>query len=297
MIPVQPQYVITRPSEHRAAHSLPKNSKPLLSPAAIRARLYELRYLPFYPSSITHPNTHPFLWRFPSPIGLRKLVHQYSWTDPLNPWILGALYQFEAVHNLPIVHGKDGILDLPRRIQKALLHATRKDPHPWTWVLVTKTPRPETIRIFVAHKGWVFRSICNTGVLHSTPNGTWPIYARALHTAMIGQFPIPVTQRFYRLYRAARFAGFHVPVIHFGDYHGYLVRYQPYDDPDIRWVNYFYQGRAVHFYPRAAYGFPQSAGCVELPKNSARRAYSILHYGVPVSIVTKFSPHMLAVHQ
>lgn len=265
---------------------------PNLTAGALRSILYHLHYLPFTVDKTPHKVSYH--WRFPVPPVLSHLVAQYAWTDPFNPWVLGALYQFERVHGLPIDHGKDGILGLPHTILKALRHAKTTDPHAWTWVLVTKQPEPETIRIFVAHRGWVFRSVCNTGVLHSTPDGTWPIYARALHTTMVGEFPIPVTQRFYRLYRAAVSAGFHVPIIHFGDVNGYLVRYQPYDDPDIRWVNYFYQGRAVHYFPRASYGFPQSAGCVELPKPSARKAFTILHYGVPVTILTRVKASFLA---
>ncbi len=39
--------------------------------------------------------------------------------------------------------------------------------------------------------------------------------------------------------------------------------------PDVPWVNYFNGGDAVHGYPRASYGFPQSNGCVELPIETA----------------------------
>lgn len=52
----------------------------------------------------------------------------------------------------------------------------------------------------------------------------------------------------------------------------------------ILWVNYFDDGRGIHYYPRASYGFPQSAGCVEEPYASAPVTYRYLHYGVPVTV-------------
>ena len=37
-----------------------------------------------------------------------------------------------------------------------------------------------------------------------------------------------------------------------------------YSDPGVKWVNYFSGGSAVHGFPRASYGSPQSVGCLEL---------------------------------
>ncbi|MCE5387603.1 MAG: L,D-transpeptidase [Acidithiobacillus sp.] len=259
-----------------------------LTGAETRQILIRLGYLPLLSTRYLGPRGnlhHQYAWDFPAPAVLTKLVAEDPWTDPFNPWVLGALYQFEAVHNLPICPGSDGIRGLAKATQRALLVANKADPHPWTWVLVSKFPRPEMVRVFVAGRGWVFRTPCNTGVLHATPNGTWPVYARAKHTQMIGEFPIPVSAHAVHLYQAAVAAGYSIPKIDYGRYHHQWVQYQHYDDPDIRWVNYFFRGRAIHFYPRASYGFPQSAGCVELPKTAARAIFSLLHYGVPVSIV------------
>ena len=33
------------------------------------------------------------------------------------------------------------------------------------------------------------------------------------------------------------------------------------------WISYFNGGDAVHYFDRAAYGYEQSLGCVELPRN------------------------------
>lgn len=38
-------------------------------------------------------------------------------------------------------------------------------------------------------------------------------------------------------------------------------------------------GDAVHGYPRASYGFPQSNGCVELPIETAHRVFDRLAIG------------------
>jgi len=47
----------------------------------------------------------------------------------------------------------------------------------------------------------------------------------------------------------------------------------------VPWVNYFNGGDAVHGYPRASYGFPQSNGCVELPIETAHRVFDRLAIG------------------
>lgn len=262
------------------------------SPTVLQARkvrhiLIRLHYLPLIPEDYlgAHGHIHKtYQWRFKIPRALQALAASDSWQDPWNPLVLGALYQFEAVHNLPIVPGGMGIRGLPLNIEKALLHAKKTDPDPWTWILVTKFPRPEEIHLFMGGHGWIFQSKANTGVMHATPDGTWPVYARDTHTAMVGRFPIPVSHAQIRLYEAAKSAGYALQSVHYSRYHHHWVQYQHYDDPDIRWVNYFDRGRAVHFYPRTTYGFPQSAGCVELPKSAARKVYGLIHYGTPVTV-------------
>ncbi|MBU2741532.1 L,D-transpeptidase [Acidithiobacillus albertensis] len=99
---------------------------------------------------------------------------------------------------------------------------------------------------------WILHSLTNTGVPGAnTPNGTWAVYARFPSTRMTGCFP-----------------------------HGECC-----NDPDVRFVNYFWDGRAVHYFPRLAYGFRQSTGCVELPLKAAQRAYGMIHIGTPVTVM------------
>ncbi|HUB36264.1 MAG TPA: L,D-transpeptidase, partial [Solirubrobacteraceae bacterium] len=54
--------------------------------------------------------------------------------------------------------------------------------------------------------------------------------------------------------------------------------------PDVPWVNYFNGGDAVHGYPRASYGSPQSNGCVELPIETAHTVFGMLQLGDIVEI-------------
>ena len=98
------------------------------------------------------------------------------------------------------------------------------------------------------HRGHrvVFTTPVNTGVPGAeTAQGIFPIYARYVSTTMSGT-DVDGTK--------------------------YVV-------PDVPWVNYFNGGDAVHGYPRASYGFPQSNGCVELPIEAAHTVFGMLAIG------------------
>jgi hypothetical protein len=57
-----------------------------------------------------------------------------------------------------------------------------------------------------------------------------------------------------------------------------------YSDPGIQWVSYFNGGDALHAFPRASFGTPQSLGCVELPLASAAKVYPYTPIGTLVTI-------------
>jgi peptidoglycan hydrolase-like protein with peptidoglycan-binding domain len=57
-----------------------------------------------------------------------------------------------------------------------------------------------------------------------------------------------------------------------------------YDDPGIRWISYFNGGDALHAFPRASYGTPQSLGCVELPLAAAAKVWPYTPIGTLVTI-------------
>jgi peptidoglycan hydrolase-like protein with peptidoglycan-binding domain len=57
-----------------------------------------------------------------------------------------------------------------------------------------------------------------------------------------------------------------------------------YNDPGIKWISYFHGGEALHAFPRASFGTPQSLGCVELPLDSAARVWPYTPIGTLVTI-------------
>ncbi len=57
-----------------------------------------------------------------------------------------------------------------------------------------------------------------------------------------------------------------------------------YDDPGIRWISYFNHGEALHAFPRASFGTPQSLGCVELPLAAAATVWPYTPIGTLVTI-------------
>jgi hypothetical protein len=120
----------------------------------------------------------------------------------------------------------------------------KRDPIGYTWVSVTES-LPETLEV---HEGKrvAFTTPANTGVPGAeTEQGIFPIYSRLLSTTMTGE-----------------------------DVDG-----EKYDVSDVPWVNYFNGGDAVHGYPRASYGFPQSNGCVELPIEASKTVFGMLALG------------------
>ncbi|MGP0102341.1 MAG: L,D-transpeptidase family protein [Solirubrobacteraceae bacterium] len=125
----------------------------------------------------------------------------------------------------------------------------RRDREPYTWVSVSES-LPETLDVHRGHRV-VFSTPVNTGVPGAeTELGIFPIYARYVSTTMSGT-DVDGTK--------------------------YVV-------PDVPWVNYFNGGDAVHGYPRASYGFPQSNGCVELPIEAAHAVFGMLAVGDIVEV-------------
>jgi peptidoglycan hydrolase-like protein with peptidoglycan-binding domain len=115
---------------------------------------------------------------------------------------------------------------------------------------------PQQLSVWVDGKT-VLTSPVNGGVSGApTPLGTFPIYERLTTTTMSGTNP----------------SGSH------------------YSDPGVKWVNYFSGGSAVHGFPRASYGSPQSVGCLELPIPTAERVFGMVGYGTLVNVQGPFVP-------
>ena len=153
----------------------------------------------------------------------------------------GALIVYQSDHGLSATGAPDGSTWASLLAAETLGHV---DPTPYTFVTVSESS-PETLEV---HRGGrvVISTPANTGVAGAeTERGTFPIYARYVSTTMTGTNP----------------DGSH------------------YSDPGVPWVNYFNGGDAVHGFPRASYGFPQSNGCVELPIGTAGQVYPLLAIG------------------
>ena len=119
---------------------------------------------------------------------------------------------------------------------------------------------PETLYVW-RNGSVVYQTPANTGVDHVTPDGTWPVFLRFLVTTMSGTNPNG-TQ---------------------------------YVDPGIPWVSYFHDSDAVHGFPRATYGWPQSAGCVEIPIANAAIVFPMDPIGTLVTVTTgNLSPELHA---
>jgi len=164
----------------------------------------------------------------------------------------GALMTFQRVSGLVPTGSVN--LATERALDSAWLRRQR-DPHGYNYALVDEylgSNHPETITLW--HNGKVvLKSLCNTGIQQTqTPLGTYPVYLRYYSQTMSGTTP-------------------------WGTY---------YNDPGVPYVNYIDGGVAVHGFPRAAYGFPQSLGCIELPIPNAAIAWLYLHIGTLVTVVT-----------
>jgi hypothetical protein len=118
-----------------------------------------------------------------------------------------------------------------------------------TWLVIIKEKLPETLTVF--HNGKVYlRTLTNTGLpTRTTQWGTFHIYLKVRFQYMKGYNPN-------------------------GSY---------YDVP-VSYIWYFNGGDAIHAYPRAKYGFPQTDGCVELPPNIAANLWPVLPEGAEVIV-------------
>ncbi len=153
---------------------------------------------------------------------------------------------FESQHGMPLNHTAGP------RVWSALLRAEarkQRNAKGYTYAVARKGS-PETLTVW--HNGAVvLKTLANTGIpVSPTVDGTFPVYLRFQFTIMSGFNP----------------DGSH------------------YSDP-VWWVSYFNGGDAVHYFPRATYGWPQSLGCVELPWGPAKKAWPYLTYGSLVSVV------------
>ena len=158
----------------------------------------------------------------------------------------GAIMSFETQNGL----GVDGIAG--PQVWTALLadvSAGKVNTRPVSYVLVTKT-LPQHLTVWV-NGALTFSDIpCNTGVPKATtPDGTFTVFE---HVAVSNMRGTDVTGTTY--------------------------------DVTVPWASYFIGGDALHGYPRAAYGFPQSNGCVEMPIPTAGKVWPDTPIGTVVTV-------------
>jgi peptidoglycan hydrolase-like protein with peptidoglycan-binding domain len=162
-----------------------------------------------------------------------------------NEILTGAVMKFESDHGLTM----DGVAG--PEVWQALLAAVAAgtdNTSGYTYALASQVT-PETLTVW--HNGKVIMtSPANTGIAAApTTVGTAPVYLKYSFQIMKGTNPDGTK----------------------------------YADP-VSWVSYFRNGEAVHYFPRASYGWQQSLGCVELPYNQAEFIWPYLTYGTLVTV-------------
>jgi hypothetical protein len=158
----------------------------------------------------------------------------------------GAVMRFENEHGL----ATDGVAG--PQVWRALIHddlAGRRYGAGYSYVFVHEAI-PQSLSLW--HNGRVIlTSPGNTGIASApTAQGTWPVFEHISVGTMSGTNP----------------DGSH------------------YHDPGIRWISYFHGGDALHAFPRASFGTPQSLGCVELPEAAAAEVWPFTPVGTLVTI-------------
>jgi peptidoglycan hydrolase-like protein with peptidoglycan-binding domain len=158
----------------------------------------------------------------------------------------GAVMRFQYTHGLA-TDGVPGPL-----VWRALLRddlADRRLTTGYSYVFVHETI-PQSLSLW-RNGRVILTSPGNTGIAQApTAPGTWPVFE-------------------------------HIPV---GTMSGTNPDGSHYNDPGIRWISYFHGGDALHAFPRASFGTPQSLGCVELPEAAAAQVWPYTPIGTLVTI-------------
>ncbi|HEX4034466.1 MAG TPA: L,D-transpeptidase family protein [Solirubrobacteraceae bacterium] len=163
-----------------------------------------------------------------------------------NQIIRGAVMRFEQDNGL----GIDGIAGplVWRALLRDAIHG-RRIHTPYSYVFV-RVKVPQLLSLWSGGH-IVLTSAGNTGIpSRPTAPGTFPVFE-------------------------------HIPV---GTMTGTNPDGSHYNDPGIRWISYFNGGDALHAFPRASYGTPQSLGCVELPLPAAAKVWPYTPIGTLVTI-------------
>ena len=235
-----------------------------------------LQYLHYLP--ISYEGRRGYRFQFAAPSILRSVANSYAWNSQ-NPFFLGAIAQYlEASGQL-----RDGEY-AKTQINKTLLYRLKKSAekgrfnrHAWKWVLVRQAKKGEKVTLYANGKK-IFSSPINTGEFGTTPDGTWYVFLRFRDTTMSGLSPKRISKKVYASLKTK-----HSKDV--GCLDGHPVKWISYDDSGIKYVDYFNKGIALHYIKRPRYGFPQSAGCVEIPRHAAGFLYKNTGYGTIVTVI------------
>ncbi len=164
-----------------------------------------------------------------------------------NVFTRGLVMEFEADHGLPPTGVRTEAL---WQTVLSALASHELNTGGYNYALGDQA-QPETFTLW--HDGKVvLKAPANTGISQSpTADGNFPVYERLRHQVMKGTNPDGTK----------------------------------YADP-VQFVAYFNGGDAVHYFPRQAYGIPQSLGCIELQLGDAATAWPYLAYGTIVSVIS-----------
>ncbi|HWE66262.1 MAG TPA: L,D-transpeptidase family protein [Acidimicrobiales bacterium] len=136
----------------------------------------------------------------------------------------------------------------------ALLSAVtqqKTNPNPWVYVLVSKT-LPQTLTLYNNGAPQYTNILVNTGAPGAdTEDGTFAVFEHVQSSEMKGTNPDG----------------------------------SKYDDPNVPWASYFNGGDALHGFPRAHYGYPQSNGCVEMAIANAATLWPLTPIGTLVTVM------------
>lgn len=173
-------------------------------------------------------------------------LHALWKTGEWNEIVRGAVMMFEHEHHLDV----DGFVG--PKVWGALLADTlagRRKTDGYSYVYVHRAV-PQSLTLW--HDGrTLLSSPGNTGVPAApTQLGTFPVFE-------------------------------HIPI---GTMSGTNPDGTRYHDPGIRWISYFNHGDAIHAFPRASFGTPQSLGCVELPLAAAAEVWPYTPIGTLVTV-------------
>ncbi|MGH2908683.1 MAG: L,D-transpeptidase family protein [Solirubrobacteraceae bacterium] len=184
-------------------------------------------------------------WQYGNtPAGLQS---QWAGLSSASVMTQGALMKFQYDHNLSVT-GYEDTETWNALFQAIVKH--QRNTFGYTFVSVSESS-PESL--FVWHSGKTVLSgiPVNTGIPAApTATGTYPVFEHIPVTTMSGTNP----------------DGSH------------------YNDPGIKWTSYFHGGDALHEFPRASYGSPQSLGCVEMDDANAYSVYQYTPIGTLVQV-------------